>query len=223
MGKSVIHLYSNADITNRCIHILCGRMPPKLNFKLAGLQVTASGLAKVAQAIRKNRIHVGYFNSNKPIVNEQGYGVFPPAVAGMPYGTMAVYSIKDNEIWLTKPPTKLFYEAMVAHEATHALFDLNNWDCSTRVAEAAAFIVEGWYLWRYGYKAKKGTREKMMIEAAKAFATMSDPSRRNKYKKKYPKDWKQRMIRRRKKFYKALVDDLGKSYDLGESVDFDGV
>jgi len=224
VAKTAIELYSRKDVTNRCIHILSGRVPPKLNVKIAGRQVTAASLTSVAEAIQQQRIKVGLFDPNNPKIDEKGYGLVPKGFGAMRQGQMASYMIGGNELWLTKPPTKPYYEAMVAHEATHAYFDMRHWDCSTRIAEAAAHIVEGWYLWRFGYKARKGSRERLMIRAAIVLATITDPVRRNKYKKKYPKDWKQRLKKRLKKAYKALTSDLGEEdYALDEPVDFDGI
>src|SRR5690606_11691066 len=134
-------------------------------------------------------LQIGLFNGQVMVADEKGYGHKPQGI-GLMLGQMATYLPGKNELWLSRFPSKPVYEAMVVHEATHAYFDLHDWDCTTRVAEASAHVVEGWYLWKYGLKFKSGSREDLMIKTARLMAIWTDSKRRERFKKKYPKDWK---------------------------------
>lgn len=174
-------------------NILLTTVPEDIDFTLGSARITTAGLHRIGSLVKQGLVHVR-------ATDELG---------------KARYVSEEDEIRVHEwPPIGLERWSAIVHEATHAVFDLHRWDVPWRVQEMAAFITEGWYVWRHGGKYEGiGKPELMMIQLAKLiWAIRHHDIALASYKKKHPNEWKQRAENALRYAYDELEKIVGGAY-----------
>jgi hypothetical protein len=127
----------------------------RINFQLGGLSVTASGLARVAQALRGRRITVYRY-------------------AGLPDDVTAEYKVERNALLVRAYSPDLFRSissrAAIVHECVHALIDLNRATATTHLTgEAAAYLAQGLYRLLHGDRFREWARANRSEDVGRIF------------------------------------------------------
>ncbi|MCI0639201.1 MAG: hypothetical protein L0Y72_01720 [Gemmataceae bacterium] len=118
-----------------------------------GFRIHAAGLARVADAIRQQRIRV--------------------CSGSLPHGAGGQYHQTANRVGLDSErfPRDRNGKAIVLHEAVHALMDLSNVVAATRLSdEAAAYLTQVIYLY---YKGRRNFSASTLLQAAYDVAVQS--------------------------------------------------
>lgn len=173
--------------------LLSKETPQDLSFPLLGKRITRETIVEIADLVSKGRIRVRY-------INPEEYLVEP--------GIMARYRNEGHQLIIhVWPPEGLENRSIIFHECIHATFDKNVWKVPWRVQEMAAYIAEGWYVWRHGgsYEGIQPPVQLAINIAKVIYAIYHQETALREYKKNHPLDWKDRVTAALQAAYDRLV------------------
>lgn len=195
-------------------------VPKDLNFPLGGHRISYEGLQSIANDIQNGSLGVRYFDPKSPPEDKFGMSSVPMALVLRP-NTVAWYAPEHKQLTLTRQPTSVPDKAALIHECVHALLHKQGGIIRNRTNECAAYIAEGWFLWRSNYvPPANDKRARLTIRTAQTIYVMlhtdtlsNTNSAFKAFKEKNPQTWRDLLEKKLKQLYDALGKNLQVDYD----------